>query len=74
MIINIIFIISNYCVVNNMNKPLASDIIETAKQPIKADLVESQQLLGPAGKVEIQHRGEIYQLRQTRAGKLILTK
>ena len=74
MIISLIFIINNYYVVNNMNKPLADKIVETANQPMKADLVESQQLLGPAGKVEIQHRGEIYQLRQTRAGKLILTK
>lgn len=36
--------------------------------------VDSQQLLNKDGKVEILHRGEIYQLKQTRSGKLILTK
>ncbi len=37
-------------------------------------IVDSQQLLNKEGKVEILHRGEIYQLKQTRSGKLILTK
>jgi len=36
--------------------------------------VESSQLLGPAGRLEILHQGEHYWLRQTRNGKLILTK
>lgn len=74
MIISIIFIINKINVVNNMTKPLVADSIEIIKQPIKTDVIESQKLLGPTGKVEIQHRGEIYQLRQTRTGKLILTK
>ncbi|TFH84859.1 hemin uptake protein HemP [Billgrantia azerbaijanica] len=36
--------------------------------------VESSQLLGPAGLLEILHQGEHYWLRRTRNGKLILTK
>ncbi|WP_409339341.1 hemin uptake protein HemP, partial [Providencia rustigianii] len=64
----------------NMTKPLSETITETIQPTkvidvmIKTDLIESQQLLGASGKVAIQHRGEIYQLRQTRTGKLILTK
>ncbi|ARD38438.1 hemin uptake protein HemP [Edwardsiella ictaluri] len=36
--------------------------------------IASHTLLGQAGRVTITHQGEYYQLRQTRAGKLILTK
>ncbi|KLN97255.1 hemin uptake protein HemP [Moellerella wisconsensis] len=38
------------------------------------DYIDSHQLLGKTGRVHIRHRGEVYQLRQTQAGKLILTK
>jgi len=34
----------------------------------------SAELLGGRGEVEILHQGEIYRLRRTRQGKLILTK
>lgn len=74
IILNIISVISIVSMVNNMTAPVAENIAETAKQTIKTDVVESQQLLGPTGKVSIQHNGELYQLRQTRTGKLILTK
>jgi len=37
-------------------------------------IVESHDLLGPGGRLEIRHRGEIYRLSITRQGKLILTK
>ncbi|VEB71748.1 Hemin uptake protein [Providencia rustigianii] len=53
-----------------MTKPLSETITETIQPTkvidvmIKTDLIESQQLLGASGKVAIQHRGEIYQLRQ----------
>lgn len=47
----------------------------------KTDPVERQpgiipvrNLLGDAQSVELEHRGEIYRLRITRNGKLILTK
>ncbi|MEQ4986271.1 hemin uptake protein HemP [Proteus vulgaris] len=36
--------------------------------------INSIELLGKDGVVYIQHNGELYQLRQTKAGKLILTK
>lgn len=35
--------------------------------------VDSKTLLGKTGQVWIKHRGRIYQLRETRNGKLILT-
>ncbi|WP_336432177.1 hemin uptake protein HemP [Providencia alcalifaciens] len=63
-----------------MTKPLSSIIEETTKSTLLTDfaakdgLIESQKLLGASGKIAIEHRGEIYQLRQTRTGKLILTK
>ncbi|WP_369310511.1 hemin uptake protein HemP [Providencia rettgeri] len=57
-----------------MTTPVVEQSAEKAKQTIKTDVIESQQLLGPTGKVSIQHNGELYQLRQTRTGKLILTK
>jgi hemin uptake protein HemP len=36
--------------------------------------VSSEDLLGPEGLLQIEHRGEIYFLRLTRNGRLILTK
>ncbi|VDZ79232.1 Hemin uptake protein [Salmonella bongori] len=36
--------------------------------------VSSQALLGPDGKVIIDHNGQEYLLRKTQAGKLLLTK
>ncbi len=36
--------------------------------------IDSKLLLGPDGRVVIAHEGQQYQLRQTQAGKLILTK
>ena len=36
--------------------------------------VDSQSLLGCNGKIIIYHHGEQYLLRQTKSGKLILTK
>ncbi|WP_159566207.1 hemin uptake protein HemP [Budvicia diplopodorum] len=37
-------------------------------------LINSQQLLGASGILLIQHQDQQYQLRITKAGKLILTK
>lgn len=37
-------------------------------------MIDSQTLLGGASTVLIRHGAELYTLRQTRAGKLILTK
>lgn len=36
--------------------------------------ISSKSLLGPEGRVIIEHDGQHYLLRQTHAGKLILTK
>ncbi|MDN0087282.1 hemin uptake protein HemP [Yersinia nurmii] len=36
--------------------------------------INSEQLLGRHGLVIINHQGQFYQLRQTKSGKLILTK
>lgn len=36
--------------------------------------INSQTLLGEEGRVVIEHKGQQYLLRQTNAGKLILTK
>ena len=36
--------------------------------------IRSQTLLGPEGKVIIDHDGQEYLLRKTQAGKLLLTK
>jgi len=35
---------------------------------------DSSQLLRSAGYALIEHKGQVYQLRETKAGKLILTK
>ncbi len=37
-------------------------------------VLDSRQLFRTAAEVEIRHAGEVYRLRCTRAGKLILTK
>ena len=36
--------------------------------------IDSAILLGPSGRVVIEHHGQRYELRETRYGKLILTK
>ena len=36
--------------------------------------IDSKSLLGKEGRVIIEHDGQLYLLRQTQAGKLILTK
>lgn len=53
---------------NNPGKP-RNDFV-----PRELTEVDSRLLLGAAGRVLIQHRGQTYELRETRYGKLILTK
>jgi len=36
--------------------------------------IHSRELLGAAAELEIEHAGQIYRLRRTSLGKLILTK
>ena len=45
-----------------------------AQTPGQADILSSELLLAGRTAVIIDHRGERYMLRATRAGKLILTK
>ena len=47
----------------------------TATSPTSTDRrIDSKTLLGDEGRVIIEHDGQHYLLRQTHAGKLILTK
>ena len=47
----------------------------TAPSPSPDDRrIDSKSLLGEEGRVIIEHDGQLYLLRQTHAGKLILTK
>ncbi|EMG7912567.1 hemin uptake protein HemP [Enterobacter cloacae] len=46
---------------------------DTASAPVERR-IDSKTLLGDEGRVIIEHDGQRYLLRQTHAGKLILTK
>ncbi len=45
-----------------------------ARDSIAPEEIDSQLLLGSGKRILIRHRGQTYQLRETRQGKLILTK
>ncbi|EEP96537.1 hemin uptake protein HemP [Yersinia aldovae] len=45
-----------------------------ASSPAPLSCINSSQLLGQHGVVTINHQGQLYYLRQTKTGKLILTK
>lgn len=62
---------------SNRNEPPLADNAGDARRREPADdvpSIESGVLLGPDGRVRIRHRGQTYELRETRFGKLILTK
>ncbi|WP_227736836.1 hemin uptake protein HemP [Yersinia proxima] len=48
--------------------------IDQTLSSLPLSCINSQQLLGQHDVVAINHQGQLYQLRQTKAGKLILTK
>ncbi len=50
------------------------DQVDTTLKSIEISVIDSHKLLDMDGKIAILHNGEIYRLKQTRAGKLILTK
>lgn len=51
------------------------DVHSVAREPLpSARRLNSRQLLGAALEVEIEHGAQVYRLRQTALGKLILTK
>ncbi|EPF17764.1 MULTISPECIES: hemin uptake protein HemP [Cedecea] len=54
-----------------MEKPFTPASPQTTTEPRRID---SKALLGADGRVVIVHEGQQYLLRQTQAGKLILTK
>ena len=58
------------------NKQHAAPVAPAAPRQETATLpsYDSQQLLGRDGVAIITHQGQRYQLRQTKTGKLILTK
>ncbi len=59
-------------------EPVASHgLVPAAAAPSgagQAQSISSEELLGTRGELKIQHNGELYSLRRTRQGKLILTK
>ena len=60
-----------------MGDSLGSDSQDqSAKQPSLPDPeeVESEALLGRSGEIHIRHQGQVYCLRRTGKGGLILTK
>lgn len=57
--------------------PTASNPRQSSEPPkavTEARLIHARDWFGQSAVVCIEHRGERYQLRQTRHGKLILTK
>jgi len=55
-----------------VNVPTARGDAQRAQSGVRQ--VNSQQLLGSTRELMIEHNGEWYRLRETRARKLILTK
>jgi len=58
----------------NMSQPQLLRSDGSCQTSRHVSLLDSQALLGAEGLVNIAHNGEIYLLRRTRLGKLILTK
>ena len=57
------------------NTATAEKTKDNAPYPVSTDRqINSRTLLGSEGRVVIEHDGQRYLLRQTNAGKLILTK
>ena len=50
------------------------EAMATRLAPGNVRSISSEELLGLRGELKIQHNGELYSLRRTRQGKLILTK
>lgn len=53
---------------------LAQEKSVTMRESASGRQIRSADLLGSSDALAIQHQGELYILRKTRAGKLILTK
>ena len=73
IIVALIFILS--AMTRMDNTATAEKTKDNAPYPIPTDRkINSRTLLGAEGRVVIEHGGQRYLLRQTHAGKLILTK
>ncbi len=59
---------------NLKSSPTASRQLAPSAEPTPGSGVSSELLLGGKSELKIRHNGELYCLRQTRLGKLILTK
>lgn len=58
----------------SLPQPPATPSSKAADNQPPARVLRSEELLGGAGLAIVVHRGQTYRLRQTRLGKLILTK
>lgn len=56
------------------SKPAPAPMPDARIRPGNVPCVDSGALLGPRGEVHIAHQGQVYRLRVTSLGKLILTK
>ncbi|VDR26716.1 Hemin uptake protein [Raoultella terrigena] len=75
MIIIVTFIFIFGALTRMDNTATAEKTKDNAPYPVATDRkICSRVLLGPEGRVVIEHDGQRYLLRQTHAGKLILTK
>lgn len=54
--------------------PAPAPAAEVRARPGEVPCIDSAALLGPRGEVLITHHGQVYRLRVTSLGKLILTK
>ncbi|ECG8588975.1 hemin uptake protein HemP [Salmonella enterica subsp. salamae] len=59
---------------DNTELPHPTEMDIATPPPADERRINSQTLLGPDGKVIIDHNGQEYLLRKTQAGKLLLTK
>lgn len=58
-----------------MAEPVTERRPHPARQPKnRTEEIDSTLLLGSERRIRIRHRGQTYELRETRFGKLILTK
>lgn len=75
IIVTFIFIFIFGAMTRMDNTATAEKTKDNAPYPVATDRkICSRVLLGPEGRVVIEHDGQRYLLRQTHAGKLILTK
>jgi hemin uptake protein HemP len=61
---------------NNLQSAPQNDLaaVRTATDPASVPHLSSTRLLGAAGEAVIEHEGNLYRLRRTSRGGLVLTK